>query len=199
VPAHPPRWSPAHRTLTGHNQPAETPLAISQALHSYFAVSDIRNVAVEGLHGCRYIETFDDWQTRKQVGALHQWRSTVTHFDTPTELSILDRVAATHSPAIQRLTIAVRGTLDRGQSPTSGTAADAFLAGYVVYRTSPTYRTTSVRWRCEQHLLSVSLWAESPAYSVHCCSAVTEPARSGKRCWLIFAAPHTRQTALVNV
>ena len=56
-------------TLSNHNL-GQTPLAISQALHSYFAVSDIRQVAVQGLDGCRYIETLEDWQMRQQQGAL---------------------------------------------------------------------------------------------------------------------------------
>jgi glucose-6-phosphate 1-epimerase len=46
------------------------PLALSQALHSYFAVSDIRQVRVQGLDGCRYIETLDNWSTQLQTGAL---------------------------------------------------------------------------------------------------------------------------------
>ena len=47
-----------------------TPLAISQALHSYFAVSDIRQIRVQGLEGCRYIEARDNWSCRQQAGAL---------------------------------------------------------------------------------------------------------------------------------
>lgn len=46
------------------------PLDLSQALHSYFAVSDIRQVSVDGLDGCRYIETLEDWQSRQQSGSL---------------------------------------------------------------------------------------------------------------------------------
>ena len=45
-------------------------LAISQALHSYFAVSDIRQVRLCGLDGCRYIETLEDWGSRVQSGDL---------------------------------------------------------------------------------------------------------------------------------
>ena len=45
-------------------------MALSQALHTYFAVSDIRAVSVEGLQGCRYLDTIDDWQQRHQLGAL---------------------------------------------------------------------------------------------------------------------------------
>jgi glucose-6-phosphate 1-epimerase len=51
-----------HIHLTSHNQGAEN-VTISQALHSYFAVSDVRNVQVEGLDGLDYIETLDDWKT----------------------------------------------------------------------------------------------------------------------------------------
>ena len=58
-----------HIRLLSHNHGTQ-PLTLSQALHSYFAVSDIRQVEVEGLAGCRYIETLDDWQERQQAGAL---------------------------------------------------------------------------------------------------------------------------------
>ena len=46
-------------------------MAISQALHSYFAVSDIARVRVRGLDGCGYIETLEDWAPRLQQGDLH--------------------------------------------------------------------------------------------------------------------------------
>ena len=55
--------------LDNHNLGAQ-PLAISQALHSYFAVSDIHHVAVHGLEGCPYYETLEQWQLREQAGAL---------------------------------------------------------------------------------------------------------------------------------
>src|SRR5437868_5046711 len=58
-----------HISLTSHNQSAET-VTISQALHSYFAVSDVRNVHVEGVDGLSYIETLDDWKTVTQSGDL---------------------------------------------------------------------------------------------------------------------------------
>lgn len=58
-----------HLELRSHNQGAR-PVWISQALHSYFAVSDIRNVAVHGLENCHYIETLDDWRECRQDGAL---------------------------------------------------------------------------------------------------------------------------------
>ncbi|MDX1298525.1 MAG: D-hexose-6-phosphate mutarotase [Pseudomonas sp.] len=80
-----------HVELSSHNL-GGTPLAISQALHSYFAVSDIRHVSVEGLHGCRYLETLEDWQTRQQHGALNfSGETDRIYLDTPAQLSILDR------------------------------------------------------------------------------------------------------------
>lgn len=58
-----------HLSLTSHNR-GGTPITLSQALHSYFAVSDIHQVTVEGLDGCPYIETLDGWQQRQQQGDL---------------------------------------------------------------------------------------------------------------------------------
>ena len=55
--------------LQNHNLGTQ-PLAISQALHTYFAVSDIRQVTVQGLENCPYHETLENWQLREQDGAL---------------------------------------------------------------------------------------------------------------------------------
>ncbi|MCY1543005.1 putative glucose-6-phosphate 1-epimerase [compost metagenome] len=68
-----------------------TPLTLSQALHSYFAVSDIRQVHVEGLAGCRYIDTLDNWLERQQSGALgFRGETDRIYLDTPAQLSIID-------------------------------------------------------------------------------------------------------------
>lgn len=67
------------------------PLVLSQALHSYFAVSDIRDVSVSGLDGCRYIETLEGWQERQQQGELgFAGETDRIYLDTPTRLSIID-------------------------------------------------------------------------------------------------------------
>jgi len=80
-----------HIQLLTHNL-GDTPLTISQALHSYFAVSDIHQVSVEGLHGCRYIETLEDWQQRQQDGPLlFSGETDRIYLGTPASLSILDR------------------------------------------------------------------------------------------------------------
>ncbi|WP_131107297.1 D-hexose-6-phosphate mutarotase [Pseudomonas sp. Sample_10] len=79
-----------HISLTSHNVGDET-VTISQALHSYFAVSDVRNVQVEGVDGLSYIETLEDWATRQQSGDLRFTGETDRiYLDTPPLLSIVD-------------------------------------------------------------------------------------------------------------
>ncbi|MGF0240197.1 D-hexose-6-phosphate mutarotase [Rhodococcus sp. IEGM1300] len=79
-----------HISLTSHNRGADD-VTISQALHSYFAVSDVRNVHVEGLDGLSYIETLDDWKIVAQAGDLHFTGETDRiYLDAPAQLSIVD-------------------------------------------------------------------------------------------------------------
>ena len=56
-------------TLSSRNA-GDQAVCISQALHSYFAISDIRQVRVEGLAGCPYIDTLQNWEERRQQGDL---------------------------------------------------------------------------------------------------------------------------------
>lgn len=53
---------PADSVVAGDAVGPSGKFSISQALHTYFAVSDINNVAVEGLEGVPYIDTLKDWQ-----------------------------------------------------------------------------------------------------------------------------------------
>ena len=79
-----------HIHLTSHNRGAET-VSISQALHSYFAVSDVREVHVEGVGGLKYIETLDNWKTVTQSGDLRFTGETDRiYLDAPPLLSIVD-------------------------------------------------------------------------------------------------------------
>lgn len=79
-----------HIHLTSHNRGTDS-VSISQALHSYFAVSDVRNVRVEGVDGLDYIETLDDWNIARQQGDLHFTGETDRiYLDTPAKLSIVD-------------------------------------------------------------------------------------------------------------
>ena len=79
-----------HIHLTSHNQGADA-VSISQALHSYFAVSDVRDVHVEGVDGLNYIETLDNWKTVAQTGDLRFTGETDRiYLDVPPQLSIVD-------------------------------------------------------------------------------------------------------------
>ncbi|WP_085723623.1 D-hexose-6-phosphate mutarotase [Pseudomonas sp. R37(2017)] len=79
-----------HIHLTSHNQGADA-VSISQALHSYFAVSDVCDVHVEGVDGLNYIETLDNWKTVAQTGDLRFTGETDRiYLDVPPQLSIVD-------------------------------------------------------------------------------------------------------------
>jgi glucose-6-phosphate 1-epimerase len=107
--------------LETHNQ-GDEPLVISQALHSYFAVSDVRQVGVEGLDGCRYLDTLDDWREHRQDGALQFVGETDRiYLGTPARLSIVDPGGGAVEP------------LDRqGQAPVA--VRRRGLAGHAVHR-----------------------------------------------------------------
>lgn len=79
-----------HISLTSHNR-GDRPVAISQALHSYFAVGDIQQVSVQGLDGRRYIETLEDWQQRQQQGDLKiKGETDRIYLELPPVLQLLD-------------------------------------------------------------------------------------------------------------
>ncbi|MFK2911751.1 D-hexose-6-phosphate mutarotase [Pseudomonas sp. 3HC3] len=77
-------------SLTSRNM-GNTPVTISQALHSYFAVSDVRQARVEGVDGLGYIETLAGWEQRQQQGALtFAGETDRIYLNTPQTLSIVD-------------------------------------------------------------------------------------------------------------
>jgi len=77
-------------SLTSRNM-GNTPVTLSQALHSYFAVSDVRQARVEGVEGLPYIETLADWEQRQQQGALaFAGETDRIYLNTPAQLSIVD-------------------------------------------------------------------------------------------------------------
>ena len=45
-------------------------ITVSQALHTYFAVSDIRSVSLLGLDGCPYLDKPDDFKRKQQHGPV---------------------------------------------------------------------------------------------------------------------------------
>ncbi len=55
--------------LITRNQ-GSTPVTIGQALHTYFAISDIREVDVDGLNGCPYLDKVDGLKRKQQSGTV---------------------------------------------------------------------------------------------------------------------------------
>jgi len=77
-------------SLTSHNL-GDAPVTLSQALHSYFAVSDVRSAHVEGVNGLAYIETLADWEQRTQASDLSfSGETDRIYLETPDQLSIVD-------------------------------------------------------------------------------------------------------------
>jgi len=46
----------------------DAPYALSEALHTYFHVGDVRQVRVEGLNDCQYLDKMDDFARKQQDG-----------------------------------------------------------------------------------------------------------------------------------
>jgi glucose-6-phosphate 1-epimerase len=141
----------------------DTPLAFSQALHTYFAVSDIRQVHVEGLEGCRYIDTLDNWLERRQSATLDFHGETDRiYLDTPTQLSILD-------PAWQRR-IRLRSSGSRSavlwnpwvdKAQRLSQFADDAWQGMLCIEHANVLDDCVLLAPGAQHRLSVSLWSEA--------------------------------------
>jgi len=45
-------------------------ITISEALHTYFAVSDVRNISIDGLDGCLYLDKVDGLKQKTQSGPV---------------------------------------------------------------------------------------------------------------------------------
>jgi D-hexose-6-phosphate mutarotase len=90
--------------LITRNTGAEA-ITIGDALHTYFAVSDIRHIAVEGLEGCRYIDKLDSDKRKQQSGPVT--------FNAETDRIYLDTAAdcLINDPGLQRrIRIGKRGS-----------------------------------------------------------------------------------------
>ena len=46
------------------------PITIGEALHTYFEVSDVRRIAIQGLHGCWYLDKTDGGKRKRQSGGV---------------------------------------------------------------------------------------------------------------------------------
>ena len=79
-----------HVSLCSRNL-GDASVTLSQALHSYFAVSDVRQVHVEGVEGLPYIETLEGWEQRTQQGKLGFGGETDRiYLNAPERLAIVD-------------------------------------------------------------------------------------------------------------
>lgn len=141
----------------------DTPLAFSQALHSYFAVSDIRQVRVEGLRGCRYIDTLDNWLERQQPDTLSFHGETDRiYLDTPAQLSIVDpawqRRIRLHSSG-SRSAVLWNPWIDKARR-LSQFAEDAWQ-GMLCIEHANVLDDHVLLAPGAQHRLSVSLWSEA--------------------------------------
>lgn len=68
------------------------PLTLSQALHTYFAISDIREVEINGMEQTRYIDTLDAWREQTQVDAIEFAGETDRiYLDVPESIELVDR------------------------------------------------------------------------------------------------------------
>lgn len=47
---------------------SEENITLSEALHTYFAVSDVRNISIDGLDGGRYLDKVDNFKPKQQQG-----------------------------------------------------------------------------------------------------------------------------------
>ncbi|MBJ9974394.1 D-hexose-6-phosphate mutarotase [Pseudomonas sp. S75] len=79
-----------HIALSSRNL-GDSSVTLAQALHSYFAVSDVREVQVEGVEGLTYIETLENWEPRTQHEVLRFTGETDRiYLNTPQQLAIID-------------------------------------------------------------------------------------------------------------
>lgn len=78
---------------------------ITEALHTYFAVSDVREIRIDGLDGCDYLDKVDDGRRKRQQGPIR--------FDAETDRIYLDTTAdcVIDDPSLRRrIRIAKRGS-----------------------------------------------------------------------------------------
>lgn len=89
--------------LTVQN-PAPHAITCEQALHSYFAISDIGGISVAGLGGCRFIDKTDAMRRKRQRPAALKFNRETdrVYLDAPDRLTVVD-------PHRRRITIDKRG------------------------------------------------------------------------------------------
>ena len=77
-------------SLGNHNQ-GDRPVTVSQALHTYLAVADSRQITVQGLAHTPYVDALADWQTRQDSDALQFDQETDRlYLQLPSQLQVED-------------------------------------------------------------------------------------------------------------
>ena len=151
-----------HLSLSSHNHGEQT-LHLSQALHSYFAVSDIRQTQVLGLDGCRYIETLDGWQECRQQGAVQfSGETDRIYLDVPQRLALVDpgwqrRILL--ESASSRSAVVWNPWIDKARR-LSQFADDAWQRMLCI-ETANVWDDCVALAPGERHSLDVSLWSEA--------------------------------------
>jgi len=89
--------------LTSHNR-SDTECLLGEALHTYFAVSDVATARVDGLDGCRYSNTAEGGQAGRQTGSIgFDGEFDRVYLDAPAHCVLLD------PPAGRRIDIRSQG------------------------------------------------------------------------------------------
>ena len=76
-------------TLQSTNR-AGDPLLVSGALHSYFSVGDVREVAIKGLEGTDYLDTVGDHTVRYQDGVIRIDQEVDRYYDSSGSVRLED-------------------------------------------------------------------------------------------------------------
>ena len=66
------------------------PLAITEALHTYFRVGDVRLIGIHGLDGCRYRDNADGGKDKVFTGVMSMTRETIALFDVAPEAAEIE-------------------------------------------------------------------------------------------------------------
>ncbi len=149
-------------SLVSFNAGAED-VTLSQALHSYFAVSDVAQISIEGLDGVEYLNTLESWDTQNvQVGDITFTGETDRIYqDTPNLISVLDptwerriqiQTAGSQSAIVWNPWIDKTLTFDDMQ-------ADGWKS-MVCVETANVMTDVVTLKPGDMHALSVSIWAE---------------------------------------
>ncbi|KQQ53519.1 D-hexose-6-phosphate mutarotase [Pseudomonas sp. Leaf127] len=137
-------------------------VTLSQALHTYFKVSDVRQVSLQGVDGLRYIETLENWEERQQAGDLTFAAETDRiYLDTPNVLAIND-------PGLnRRILIQTHGSSSavvwnpwETRARALPDMADDGWQGMLCVETANVMSDVVTLAPQAMHVLSVSLWSE---------------------------------------